>query len=125
LHWFGAPRCSHDFSDHRSQALDRLPEDRLPEDVSLGYSLLALPSSEGAAQVNAMYAFSRSLALAVVASVVLCTHSSLWLRAIALAMILVQAGDAVIGSRIRDRLKTLAPGLTAVANLIALLYFLR
>jgi hypothetical protein len=37
------------------------------------------------------------------------------------AMTLVQAGDAVVGLRNRDRLKTLPPPLTAGANLAALI----
>ena len=32
-------------------------------------------------------------------------------------------GDAAIGAMIKDRLKTLSPALTAVANLLVLLYF--
>lgn len=91
--------------------------------VSLGYSMAALRSPAGSAQINARYAFSRSLALAVAATVVLFTHSPSWLRAVAVAMILVQAGDAVIGVSIRDRVKTFGPALTAVANFVTLLYF--
>jgi len=73
--------------------------------------------------VNAMYAFTRSLALALAATVVLFTHSPSWLRAVAFAMLLVQAGDAVVGARLGNRLKTVGPALTAVANLIALAGF--
>lgn len=91
--------------------------------VSLGYSLVALRSPDGVAATNAMYAFTRSFALAIGATVVLFTQSASWLRAIALAMVLVQAGDAVIGAQLRDRLKTGGPALTAVANLIALVAF--
>jgi len=59
--------------------------------------------------VNAMYAFTRSLALALAATVVLFTHSPSWLRAVAFAMVLVQAGDAVVGARLGNRLKTVGP----------------
>lgn len=40
-------------------------------------------------------------------------------------MTIVQAGDAVIGVRIRDRLKTVGPALTAAANLAALVNLMR
>jgi len=74
--------------------------------VSLGYSVVALPNPTPSGRTNAMYAFSRSLALAVTAAVVLFTHSSSWLRAVALAMVIVQASDAIVGATLRDRLKT-------------------
>lgn len=93
--------------------------------VSLGYSVVALRSPAGAGQINARYALSRSLALAVAVTVVLFTHSPSWLRAVALAMIFVQAGDAAIGVSIRDRVKTFGPAFTAAANLVTLLYFQR
>lgn len=91
--------------------------------VSLGYSVIALRGPDAAAATNAMYAFTRSLALAVLATLVLFTQSPSWLRAVALAMVLVQAGDAVVGARLHDRLKTVGPAMTAVANLIALVAF--
>jgi len=91
--------------------------------VGLGYSVVAVRGPAGPEATNAMYAFTRSLALAVVATVVLFTQSSMWLRAVASAMVLVQAGDAVIGARLHDRPKTLGPALVAVANFIALLAF--
>ncbi len=77
----------------------------------------------GVEAVNAMYAFTRSLALALAATVVLFTHSPSWLRAVAFAMVLVQAGDrcsrCTAGQPPQDRW----PALTAVANLIALAGF--
>ena len=79
------------------------------------------PTSPG--RTNAMYAFSRSVALAVTAAVVLFTHSSSWLRAVALAMVIVQASDAIVGATLRDRLKTVGPAFTAATSLAALLYF--
>ncbi len=91
--------------------------------MSLGYSVVGLRGPAGAAATNAMYAFTRSFALAVAATVVLFTQSPSWLRAVAFAMVLVQAGDATIGARLHDRLKTVGPALTAVANMIALVAF--
>lgn len=91
--------------------------------VSLGYSFVAVRDSAGAESAAARYAFSRSLALAVAAAAVPITASPSWLRAVALVMILVQAGDAIVGAMLRDRLKTLGPAFTAAANLVALVYF--
>lgn len=93
--------------------------------VSLGYSTAALRSPAGVGRTNPRYAFVRSLALAVAVTVVLGTRSSSWLEAVALAMGLVQAGDAVIGVTIRDRVRTVGPALTAAVNLAALVYFAR
>ena len=81
-------------------------------------------SPEGPGRTNALYAFSRSLALAV-AVVVLFARSEDWLKAVAVAMTIVQAGDAVIGVQIRDRLKTVGPALTAAGNLAALVNLMR
>lgn len=91
--------------------------------VSLGYAASAVRSSQGPDRRNALYAFSRSVALAVAATTALFNRSAGWLEGVALAMIVVQASDAVIGARIRDRLKTVGPALTAVANLAALINF--
>jgi hypothetical protein len=88
--------------------------------VSLGYSVVAVARSGGTARVNARYACSRSLALAAVATIVLLAQSPSWLPAVALIMVVVQAGDAVVGAIARDRLKTVGPALTSVANLVAL-----
>ena len=71
-----------------------------------------------------MYAFSRSLALLVAAIVGLLTGSVFFVMAIAIAMVVVQAGDAVIGARLADRLKTVGPAATAVVNLAALIWLL-
>lgn len=89
--------------------------------VSFGYSLAALSGSTGVARTNAMYAFTRSLALALAAVTVLFLGSPSWLQAVAVSMILVQAGDAAIGAMLKNRLKTVGPALTAVANLGVLL----
>ncbi len=93
--------------------------------MSLGYSLASMRGPEGPGRTNAFYAFSRSLALAVAAVTVIFARSEDWLMAVAVAMIIVQAGDAVIGVRIRDRIKTVGPALTAIANLAALVNLMR
>ncbi|AAT88825.1 hypothetical protein ATY41_12160 [Leifsonia xyli subsp. xyli] len=71
-----------------------------------------------------MYAFARSLALVVVAVIALFTGAVPFVVAIAIAMIIVQGVDAVIGVVIRDRTKTIGPAVTAVANLVALVWLL-
>jgi hypothetical protein len=44
---------------------------------------------------------------------------------IALAMVIVQAVDAIIGVRIHDRLKTIGPAATSLANAVALIWLLQ
>jgi hypothetical protein len=93
--------------------------------VSLGYSIAALTGSDTPGRTNSMYATARSLALAVAAVTVFFVRSDSFLEAIALAMVVVQAGDAFIGVQIHDRLKTIGPALTAFVNAIALIWLLQ
>lgn len=72
-----------------------------------------------------MYAFARSLALAVASTIVLIAGSASWLGVMALTMVIVQGADAVIGAVVRDRMKTVGPALIAALNLAALIWFLR
>ncbi len=71
-----------------------------------------------------MYAFARSLALLVVAIIALFAGSTAFVAAVAIAMVVVQAADAIIGVRTRDTLKTVGPAVTAVANLGVLIWML-
>ena len=90
--------------------------------VSLGFSIEALlKTSEKSGQINAMYAISRSLPLAVASIVPFFYHSNSYLIAIATLMIIIQAIDAVIGFLVKNRFKTIGPGLTAVFNFVCLL----
>lgn len=94
--------------------------------VSLGYSSAAVAGvarNERGARSHAEYAFSRSVALTAISVVTLFGERHDWLVATAVAMIVVQAADAVIGSRIPDRLKTLGPAMTAVVNLALLIWY--
>jgi hypothetical protein len=93
--------------------------------VSLGYSITALTGSDPPARTSSMYASARSLALALTAVVALFVQSNTFLEAIALAMVLVQALDAIIGVRIHDRLKTIGPAATSLANAVALIWLLQ
>lgn len=69
-----------------------------------------------------MYAFARSLALAAGAVAALLIRSVAFAEAIAFTMIIVQAADAVIGIRLRERLRTFGPAATSLVNAIALLW---
>jgi len=93
--------------------------------VSLGYSIAALAAADASSRTSSMYASARSLALAVSAIVALFARSDSYLEAIAVTMVIVQAADAVIGARIRDRLKTFGPAATSLANAAALLWVLQ
>jgi hypothetical protein len=69
-----------------------------------------------------MYALSRSVALAAVSLVPLISQTRSSLLTIALAMVIVQALDAVVGGTIRDRMKTFGPALLGALNLVALVW---
>jgi hypothetical protein len=88
--------------------------------VSLGYSVAALRAADGPAELLASrYAAARSVALAAVAVAAFFSGSVGFAVAVGLAMVVVQALDAVVGSTIPDRLKTVGPACTAVVNLAA------
>jgi hypothetical protein len=96
--------------------------------VSLGYATAALRASSAASNAGrtpSMYAFARSLALATTAVAASLERSVAGVEATALAMVLVQASDAVIGAVNRDRLKTYGPAATAVLNGAALIQLRR
>jgi hypothetical protein len=92
--------------------------------VSLGFSAAAVLSGRQQARTNAMYALSRSVALAAVSLVPLFSQTRSSLLTIALAMVIVQALDAVVGGTIRDRMKTFGPASLGALNLVALVWFL-
>jgi hypothetical protein len=71
-----------------------------------------------------MYALSRSVALAVVSLVPLVSRTRSSLLTIALAMVIVQALDAVVGGTIRDRMKTFGPASLGALNVVALVWLL-
>jgi len=92
--------------------------------TSLGFSVAAVRTAEGERRRTAWYATSRSGALVVVALLAAGVQSVSWLTAIALAMILVQLGDAVVGRVARDTWTTLGPAGTAPVNLATLIWML-
>jgi hypothetical protein len=73
----------------------------------------------------ALYACARSVALMIASAVPFLTGSTGWLQAIAWSMIIVQACDAVIGTTIKDRMKTFGPAGTALANLVAVIWLMQ
>jgi hypothetical protein len=91
--------------------------------VSLGFSIAAVMKSAGQTRTTACYAAARSLSFALLSLVPALTGSHVWLQAVAVGMIIVQACDAAIGVSIRDRMKTYGPAGTALATLIALVWF--
>ena len=92
--------------------------------VSLGYAIASLMAAQREKREGFMYAFARSLALAAVAVIAPLALGEPGLIAVAIAMIIVQSADAIIGGIIRDRIKTVGPAATAVANLAALMWVL-
>jgi hypothetical protein len=90
--------------------------------VSLGFAVAAAISSRGEARPPASYALSRSVALAAVSVVVLVTRTHSALVVVALAMVIVQALDAMVGVTIRDTMKTVGPAALGLVNLSALIW---
>lgn len=88
--------------------------------VSLGFAVHATATARGEARTPSRYALSRSLALVVLAVMALASGATVLIAGAAVAMIVVQAADAVIGVLIHDRLRTFGPALTAAANAAAL-----
>jgi hypothetical protein len=87
--------------------------------VSFGFSLAAL-RGKGEPLIASMYASSRSIALALISLVPLFTGTRSWLLAIALAMVIVQALDALVGIKQHDAMKTFGPACLAILNAVFL-----
>jgi hypothetical protein len=73
----------------------------------------------------ALYACARSTALVIASAVPFFTRSTEWLQAIAWSMIVVQAGDAVIGGTIEDPMKADGPAGTALLNFVAVIWLIQ
>src|SRR5258708_6234076 len=93
--------------------------------ISLGFSIAAVLAATGTARTMALYACARSVALVIASAVPFLTGSTQWLQAMAWSMIIVQACDALIGTTIRDRMKTLGPLGTALLNLAAVIWLIQ
>ena len=92
--------------------------------VSLGFSIASIPRANGQIRTLALYTCARSVAFAIISVVPFATGWSLWLEAVAVGLIILQALDACVGVAIRDRMKTLGPAAIAVANLAALVWLI-
>lgn len=90
--------------------------------VSAGYAVAGVRAAEEDARAASEYALSRSIALVAISIVAIFTANSAFLTTAALAMIVVQALDAVIGARSKDRIKTVGPAVTAAVNTAALVW---
>jgi hypothetical protein len=92
--------------------------------ISLGFSIAGALGATGTARTMALYACARSMALVIASAAPFITGSTEWLQAIAWSMIIVQACDAVIGTTIKDRMKTFGPAGTALLNLVAVMWLI-
>ncbi len=92
--------------------------------VSGGYAVAGLRSATAESRIPSMYALARSMTLALVAIIGLFSSSIAFVAAVALAMIVVQGLDAVIGAVISDRVKMLGPAITASTNAAVLIWML-
>lgn len=92
--------------------------------VSLGYSLAAVRAG-GLAASNALYATSRSVALAALVISVPRWRSDRVLLAAAGAMTVVQALDAVVGLTADDPVKVAGPAGTAAATAVTAILYAR
>jgi hypothetical protein len=92
--------------------------------VSLGFAIEALVRGAAVSRLPSRYALARSLALAIAAVVALFTASVGFVVAIAIAMTIVQAADAIVGGLERDRMKTVGPAVLALLNLASVVWVL-
>jgi hypothetical protein len=92
--------------------------------VSLGFAVAAAVSSRSVTGSPAQYALSRSIALAAVSVLALVNRSHSSILVIALALVIVQALDAVIGITMRDSRKTFGPAALGSLNLLAMIWLL-
>ena len=92
--------------------------------VSFGFSVAAVRRGAGEGRTSALYTLARSGALLVIAIGSLFVNSLGVVAAVAGAMIVVQAADAVIGAVTRSRMTMIGPLVLAVLNAAALLWLL-
>ena len=93
--------------------------------ISLGFSLTAALGATDTARTMALYACARSTALVIASAAPYLTGSTGWLQAMAWNMIIVQGCDAVIGGTIKDPMKTYGPAVTALLNLVAVIWLIQ
>ena len=93
--------------------------------ISLVFSITAALGATDTARTMALYACARSTALMIASAVPFLTGSTGWLQAMAWSMVIVQACDAVIGGTINDPMKTYGPAVTALLNLVAVIWLIQ
>jgi hypothetical protein len=94
--------------------------------VSFGFSIeayLKSKSRKDAAFINAKYAISRSFSLFLVTIGLFILISDSYLITLSAVMIGVQLFDGIIGIKI-NTFKTIGPVLTAIGNIIVLIFFI-
>ncbi|GAT18457.1 hypothetical protein IWT5_00731 [Secundilactobacillus silagincola] len=95
--------------------------------VSFGFAIEAYITAKkqpNHSSTTAQYAVSRSLALLIVSIGLVIFASKPYLIALAVAMILVQLFDGLIGLKV-SRFKTIGPLLTALVNSVLLLMLIK
>ena len=93
--------------------------------ISLGFSIAAALGATDTARTMALYTCARSAALVIASAVPFLSGSTGWLQAMAWSMIIVQACDAVVGGTINDPMKTYGPAVTALLNLVAVIWLIQ
>ena len=87
--------------------------------ISLFYATMALRSK--GKDDTAYYAFVRSIAIFILIVLAVIINDRNLLLGCSLLMVLVQLGDAIVGLRISDKLKTYGPLSVAIISLALLL----
>ena len=92
---------------------------------ALGYAVVSVREAAGDQErtVVALYAATRSVALFVIAVVPLFGRNDGWLTAAAVAMIIVQGLDVLVGVRRRQVAMVVGPAVLSLAVLAALVNF--
>jgi hypothetical protein len=90
--------------------------------TSFGFSVAAVNTANAQTRNNAMYAASRSVALAIASIVPFLNHSQDWLVAVAVIMVIVQIADAGIGAINREPMKTYGPAFLGLLNFATLIW---
>ena len=88
--------------------------------VSLGFSFEAIAKGKDNNNINALYASSRSVALLYVSIVPIFIFSKEIMIVTSVGMIIVQFLDGFVGIKIKNKLKTLGPFITAIIHCIFL-----
>jgi hypothetical protein len=93
--------------------------------ISLGFSIAGLFQYKGTVYLASLYICARSLPLAGLAVVPFFYHSRPYLVAIAIAITLLQALDAVVGVKRRNKMETFGPAGSSIVNLAAITWLIR